>query len=209
MKAAAALGDEKAPCPRADSQPRLAPTLTPSLPPSLPSQLLLTTRTLVDGAGASEFPEEFRSQELRQVQGGGKPDPGRQAGLGGRGGAGWLGTGHRLGMGPRGSRELLLLPDVPPQPVRCGAMVVGAVIVVGLGMSQQGCGWREGGRNPRALVCQCVCVWGCLNAQVWGCANACCRSECVCVNAYNCEGVSENTCGCVNLCGCREGYKCL
>lgn len=67
-KAAAALGDEKAPCPRAASQPWLAPTLAPSLP----SQLLLTTRTLVDGAGASEFPEEFRSQELRQVQGGGE-----------------------------------------------------------------------------------------------------------------------------------------
>ena len=90
MKVSAALGDEKTPCPRAASWPQLASALAPSLP------LLLTTRTLVDGAGASEFPEEFRSQELRQVRGGGKPDPGGQAGLGGGEGeqAAWAPAGH-------------------------------------------------------------------------------------------------------------------
>lgn len=87
----------------------------PDLAPSLPSQLLLTTRTLVDGAGASEFPEEFRSQELRQVWGGGKPDPSR------RGGTGWPGTGHRAGHGAEGSRELLLPLWCP-----CGVPAVGS-----------------------------------------------------------------------------------
>lgn len=77
------------------------------------------------------------------------------------GGAGWPGTGHQLGTGLRGGCELLL-PAVPPLPPQCGTVVVGAVMVVGLGVSQQGCGWGEGGRNPRALVCQCVfvCVSG-------------------------------------------------
>lgn len=64
-------GDKRKPLPGGSPQ---------DLAPSLPSQLLLTTRTLVDGAGASEFPEEFRSQELRQVWGGGKPDPSRRGG---------------------------------------------------------------------------------------------------------------------------------
>lgn len=127
-------------------------------PRSLPSQLLLTTRTLVDGAGASEFPEEFRSQELWQVQGGGKPDSGRQAGLSGGGGAqaGWA-LGTRLGKGARGNSELLL-PTVPPWPPHCGAMVVNVVVVVGLGVSQQVCGWGEDGMNPRHWVSVCVCV---------------------------------------------------
>lgn len=94
VKAAAALGDEKAPCPRAASRLRLAPALAPSLP----SQLLLTTRTLVDGAGASEFPEEFRSQELRQVRGGGETRP-RRADRAGRWGGSrlaghWAPAGH-------------------------------------------------------------------------------------------------------------------
>lgn len=109
MKAAAAWGGDTQESPCLGAAPRT------SLPPSLPSQLLLTTRTLVDGAGASEFPEEFRSQELRQVWGGGKPDPSR------RGGTGWPGTGHRAGHGAEGSRELLLPLWCP-----CGVPAVGS-----------------------------------------------------------------------------------
>lgn len=103
--------------------------LAPALAPSLPSQLLLTTRTLVDGAGASEFPEEFRSQELRQVRGGGETRPRRAGRAGLWWGEGRRSTGHRLGMGLRGSREGLL-PTASLQPPRCGAMVVGALIMV-------------------------------------------------------------------------------
>ena len=63
-------------------------------------------------------------------------------------------------MGLSGGHELLL-PAVPAQPPRCGAVVVGAVIVVGLGVSQQSCGWGEGGRNARTeSVCVLVCASG-------------------------------------------------
>lgn len=54
----------------------------------------------------------------------------------------------------------MLLPPTVSTVFPYGAVVVGVVIVTGLGLSQQGCGLGEGGRNPQALVCQCVCVSG-------------------------------------------------
>lgn len=72
-------------------------------------------------------------------------------------GAGWLGTGRAWG---RGGGCGLLLPPAVSTVFPYGAVVVGVVIVTGLGLSQQGCGLGEGGRNPQALVCQCVCVSG-------------------------------------------------
>ena len=85
----------------------------------------------------------------------------------------WAPGGH----GAEGWCELLP-PLVPPQLPRHGAVVVGVVTVVGLGVSQQGCGWGEGGSNSQVLVCQRVWVLVCLNAEVQGCLNACRRGEC-------------------------------
>lgn len=70
-------------------------------------------------------------------------------------------------MGPRGGSGLLLPPAVSTA-FPCGAVVVGVVIVTDLGVSQQGCGLGEGGRNLQALVCHCVSVWRCLNTRDCG-----------------------------------------
>ena len=129
----------------------------PSLAPSLPSQLLLTTRTLVDGAGASEFPEGFRSQELRQVWGGGKPDPGRRGMR--------RPTGHRAGHGAARSCCPLYPYNVPTISLQCPCC--GAVVI----------------RGPpvRVLGCHSTLMLGCMGGQT--CKNTAVQ---VTVEIWNC-----------------------